>query len=735
MDTLLLEGDVLIEKLPTKNQKSPVSNLRQSKKDSASIKSTADQAKSLGLVSIGGAYWAKAGRENGGATHKSVDGKIIPLDAKQKKDANSELSARSKPPEKKSRFKSTSPSKDVAPTANVKEPAPINLNLKSVNNIIAPSKQYSEAEKKALRGNDMSKVQAALRLTKQQKLANEKNAKKKEEELKKLRDNAKLKMKTDPKAAKVYNDARRQLEDMKTQGVGAGEDASRAGECAVVSGIQHLSTLLKKSKLQGNQLQDYAMKEIDKYYTNLANEVRSNKNLFINESWVNAGKASARRIVLDVGADNIDEVVWDTPEGRALVGTNGHGTSSDMFILDKKGQRWGISLKKDANVFLMNRSMDQGVREIADEISDNGNPELAAQLVASTSATQYKADIGKVVDTIKSTISKDPVLKSELLSLAKRLGAGKIVDHKIAAKYLPRMGKDKNGHDIFNPERKWIADDMKLIIRLMEYGAADDQTTTFEKMTKMRAAVQSAERAASNRLFDQIINNPEVDNAMKNLIIEGTHIFDVIGAGVHGNKYLDKFQTVYGSGENGASMNLRTIGNFFKEDTPQWDSLVAAAQKGDQRAKKQINQIVNNRIRIDLTSGASSGTVKYKRANPTPPPELQEYTIFGIRCRVKEMGSPPSIVLEQNESFVLAMEHGTDINKWPPKQKSKYYESEYTNALVDLSRAVPGTVMHKRLTGDVMTLKNTLGSISGVNIDKISSKIQAKINAGAYEDE
>ena len=30
--------------------------------------------------------------------------------------------------------------------------------------------------------------------------------------------------------------------------------------------------------------------------------------------------------------DGIEEVVWDTPAGRALIGSEGHGTSADMFV-------------------------------------------------------------------------------------------------------------------------------------------------------------------------------------------------------------------------------------------------------------------------------------------------------------------------------------------------------------------------------------------------------------------
>ena len=64
----------------------------------------------------------------------------------------------------------------------------------------------------------------------------------------------------------------------------------------------------------------------------------------LNANWVKSAIHTSKWIH-EAYSDDIKEVVWDTPAGRALIDAEGHGTSADMFVKLKNGRRVGISLK------------------------------------------------------------------------------------------------------------------------------------------------------------------------------------------------------------------------------------------------------------------------------------------------------------------------------------------------------------------------------------------------------
>ena len=77
----------------------------------------------------------------------------------------------------------------------------------------------------------------------------------------------------------------------------------------------------------------------------------------LDTKWTNAAVNTALWIH-EAYPDNIEEIVWDTPAGRSLIGVDGHGTSSDMFIRTKDGKNVGISLKQTTQVFLLSGGYD-----------------------------------------------------------------------------------------------------------------------------------------------------------------------------------------------------------------------------------------------------------------------------------------------------------------------------------------------------------------------------------------
>ena len=60
-----------------------------------------------------------------------------------------------------------------------------------------------------------------------------------------------------------------------------------------------------------------------------------------------------KRIEKEIGIDNIQNVAWDTDQGRQAIGVDPKvNTSSDAFIQKKDGTVVGISLKKTGIVFI-----------------------------------------------------------------------------------------------------------------------------------------------------------------------------------------------------------------------------------------------------------------------------------------------------------------------------------------------------------------------------------------------
>ena len=126
---------------------------------------------------------------------------------------------------------------------------------------------------------------------------------------------------------KLKAEAKAQAEKKGPKGVGLGTAESRAGEAAVHYAVREL--------LKGRSIE-----EVRKNLLTIAND----KDRVLNKEWAEAAINTAEWIH-DVYGDDVKEVVWDTPSGRQLIGVEGHGTSSDMFIQTKDGKNIGIALK------------------------------------------------------------------------------------------------------------------------------------------------------------------------------------------------------------------------------------------------------------------------------------------------------------------------------------------------------------------------------------------------------
>ena len=170
----------------------------------------------------------------------------------------------------------------------------------------------------------------------------------------------------------TVKEAKAQAKQKGEKGVGLGTPESRAGEAAVHYAVRELTT-------GGKSIDD-----VKKVLMGLAKD----KEKILDDKWAKAAVNTAEWIH-DVYGDDIKEVVWDTPAGRALIGAEGHGTSSDMFIQLKDGRNIGISLKQTTTVFLLNGGYDKQHKLLVSSLSETLEPEELDAFERATSVDTY----------------------------------------------------------------------------------------------------------------------------------------------------------------------------------------------------------------------------------------------------------------------------------------------------------------------------------------------------------
>ena len=187
---------------------------------------------------------------------------------------------------------------------------------------------------------DNEKTDVALRMT-------EKKYERLQKELKDLKAKEK-------KGALTDKDVER-LKELEEAGIGAGVAGSQAGECMTKRALD----MLKEGK---------SWEDIEKHLKGIVadkDHVLHKEDDDTGDGWVTAGIAAARKVddELKKRGLKLEQVIWDTPEGRESVGVSTEfRTASDIFFLAKDSEgrevKIGASLKKSGLVFLNNGGWD-----------------------------------------------------------------------------------------------------------------------------------------------------------------------------------------------------------------------------------------------------------------------------------------------------------------------------------------------------------------------------------------
>ena len=448
-------------------------------------------------------------------------------------------------------------------------------------------------------------------------------------------------------------DAKAQAEKKGKKGVGAGTAESRAGEAAVHYTLRQL--------LDGKNIQD-----VKSELMNVAND----KGKILNTKWVNAAVNTAQWIN-DVYGDNIEEVVWDTPEGRELIDAEGHGTSADMFIKTKDGENVGISLKQTTNVFLLNGGYSTQHDILVESLSETLSPSEIEEFRSKTSIETYKAGFSSQLTDIRNLFSNDNTLKSKLME--------SIENYK-------NLSDDEFKKIFDSPKYRKYVDDVENIISKLPH-VKNEEKKFIAKLVKageirksypdLYDNLRGEEIKLTQSILSEANSNPNVAQGLKKLCLDGMHVEDILFGK---SDKLDEFITLYGNNP-AVELDKGVLLKIFdmQDDFEQYMSL--DNDEGRQEFKQQMLEKMNDKIKIDIKDGARSGEIKIKHQNG-------EFHLFGVRARTKPLGESPGLEMNQTSFMGNVIKEGTpEVSKWKSSTKKRFVNARVKEIMEDVEDA------------------------------------------------
>ena len=414
------------------------------------------------------------------------------------------------------------------------------------------------------------------------------------------------------------------------EGVGLGTDTSRAGEAAVHTGIR--------------MLQDG--KSIDEIRNELM-DIANDKDTFLDKKWANATISTLNAIQEKIGVENIDDVSWDTPEGREAIGVDTKlETSSDMFVRTKEGRNVGISLKQDGMVFLNNGGWAKQSKLLLDKLKEQMPDEEHAELEEAMSIQNYNED--RAERFIKSA---SKYKAKEILELANSLSDVERKKEKISDKYMDILRSPEELLERIN-NKKMSGDDMKAFHRLLKI-----------KDKEGEQHIRESDNFLTQKAFSVLNSSDSAKKGMNKHVLKSMHVLDTLGL----NKKLkdggvDDFITMYGIPPDGAVLDEKNLTDLFGSEFG--DVLLERIDevRNGSKEPKDLEEFMADKIEINY----DSGEILFKHENE------MKYPLFYMSGRSRGIGSAPVMELGQTSFMALALKVGSfDTDKWTPEQISK----------------------------------------------------------------
>ena len=461
---------------------------------------------------------------------------------------------------------------------------------------------------------------------------------------------------TDKQLLFTKSEARAQAKKKGEKGVGLGTPASRAGEAAVHYTLRQILPPNNKS-----------IDEVKQELLKIAND----KDKVLDKNWVNAAVNTAEWLQ-DVYSDDIKDVVWDTPEGRELIGAQGHGTSADMFLKLKNGKNIGVSLKQTTAVFLLNGGYAKQHEKLIGSLRESLSSEELEEFEKTTSVQNYDLNIRQHLTSFGNEFSNNENFKNllkERLEVYKNLSEEEFIKTFGSDKYLKYLDKTeeifKKLPDVREEEKKWI-------------GKITKDVEIRKQFSQFYENMRNEEVLLTQSILQASTSNPNASKALKKICLDGMHAEDILFGK---SKQLDEFITLYGNKpavELSKGVLLKIFG--LQEKYEQYLSIDDDDEK--EEFKQQLLDEMNDKLIIDVKDGAKAGEIKIVHN------EYGEFHLFGVKARAKGILASPALEMYQTSFMGNVIKEGTtDINEWDRVTRVKFVRTRITEIKEEMEDA------------------------------------------------
>ena len=440
---------------------------------------------------------------------------------------------------------------------------------------------------------------------------------------------------------------------VESKGVGLGSPESRAGESAVVKGTLVLKNAFDKCMAK--------TKDVNKCYQSSREITRKHletylgSDSFLTKEWIDSAMNTIDLIHKEIGFHNVEEIGWDNQEGRALVGSQGHGTSADMFIKMKpdkeypNGKRLGISLKKDLKVFIFSGGWKKlegtmqekgfvlGESSKASHYEKRRNEELhQVSNFAQTNKDEFCKDFDNLKKNPDRLSSKPATVKSRVADILKLSKAND----------LSKIKCDTFIQNVLSA-RPLSGDAMKVIGDMCK-------TSTNQYLKSAYGKMRALDREMTDSIADDF-DKPENQMVVKKLVRDETHITDILFAD---NPNLDELKVVYGTNP-AIEMKKEELSKLFGVDDlyTKYQAETDPAKKAEIR--KQIEDTIDSKIVISRKKGVMSVAINVNGPDGKP----SQLPLFEAKIRTRGFGNAPTFEMSQNTFGGISYKYGhTDYN-------------------------------------------------------------------------
>ena len=508
---------------------------------------------------------------------------------------------------------------------------------------------------------------------------------------------------TDKALSFTKADVERQKAEKGKKDVGLGTPESRAGEA-----VTHRTMRMLKEGKSYDEIRAELM------------EIANQKDTVLTPEWVDAGIRSTQASLRAIGdgdeqkgIDLIEDIVWDTDQGREAIGVGDHGTSADMFVRLKNGDRIGISLKKDGKVFLANKGYSKEMNDFAEKLKESGIPEdQVDSFMSDTSIQKYDESLRENLINSATEISKNKKLRGAFAAAVDTASK----DKKAAKEqYISRI-EAAGGPDEFLKKfasGDYKADDVKALSRICQFSGDENLTALYEGMRNEDAKMMQ-------RMLGAFKDNPAVADGFKEFVLEGIHFESILN--LDQNPELDGFLTIYGEKPDGIDLSQENLLDLFGAKTQklyeideQWQQTDDPKEK--EKLRKLIAEEAESKIYIDYTDGAKNGIIKVKGEDGS------EYPLFTIQTRSRGIGTSPILEIAQTTFMTNALKNGSfNVEDWSPSERKSFYRNRLKELSTNLETGGLAPVTKKALEKELISVKKKLNE--SISYDHIQTLLE-----------